>query len=296
MQHVDSHSLNAALAGNPNGNTLLHRAVAVLDDYKVFCFLRKFISKLNSLKKLALVLPSLNMRGSVEQRPNAQKHLPLHLAVLLGKTSTATGWKRKNDTGTRKKLTCVQNAALQLCMPASLPVEPDAHGNTLLHLAVTGRAVDWTAIYTAPQLEARNALFFTPLMTCCAVGSRHAVSALLALGCAPITVHETTRRAALAHLELRDLSKIVLSLRRPAVGGTGVIVMGSLAVPETASPASASPLSIRKSRASSSSLATDSPAASPSTGRKTLTIKSLLGSGGSGKIKANYKILGTLKF
>ncbi len=248
-EHTAS-TVNSSLPGNVNRNTLLHRAVAFLPDYL-----------------LHLVIPSLNLRRTVEQLPNAQQLLPLHLAILLGKTQAAS--------------------ALSLCIPAALEV--DAYGDTPLHLAVTGRAVDWVMTHYRPaNMEARNGLSFTALMTCCAVGSRHAISALLANGCDLGAMNEANKRTALFHLELRSLSKLVLPFdheSRP----TGIFVMGNV-VDSTPSSVSSSPLTSRKNKLLGGS-ASDSPTASPTTGRK-------LRLGGSLKMKSiSKKIgLGTLKF
>jgi ankyrin repeat protein len=246
-------SANLPLPGNVNRNTLVHRAVAFLPDYL-----------------LSLVLPSLNVKGTVQQHLNAQQLFPLHFAILLGKTKAAS--------------------ALALSMPVAL--EADAFGNTPLHLAVTGRAVDWVVTFAKFDAEARNSLFFTPLMTCCAVGSRHAISALLAHGCDPVAVNEATRRAALAHLELRALSKIVLPFEHEA-RPTGVFVLGNVAAKDAATPTSvtSSPLTLRKNKLLGAPASTESPAASPSTGRKIFRLGS-----GSMKTKNPRALLGTLKF
>ncbi len=166
--------LNAPIESR-HRNTLLHRAVLFLPD--------------GALREL---LPGLSSAETLLQLPNAEKLTPLHMAIATGKVGAAS-------------------TLLALLPNRETADETDGCGNSPLHLAVTARAVDWVFTNCRPKLEARNTLFYTPVMTCCAVGSREAISATLGNDCDPTEVNSATRKSAIEYLEARESSRLVLS-------------------------------------------------------------------------------------
>ncbi len=86
----------------------------------------------------------------------------------------------------------------------------DEFGNTLLHYAMSGGAVDFVVKKTQTKLETRNVFGLTPLMHAFAVGSHDAILALLGYGADPTALILSNQGAAISLLEVREKSALLL--------------------------------------------------------------------------------------
>jgi len=161
-----------------------------------------------------VALPALirALGPGLQSAPNAHKQYPIHFALALGKIATVDAL-----------------AAMEL-------QEPDVFGNSLLHYALTGRAVDWVMKNRAvTKLEVKNMFQLTPLMHAFACGSHDAISALLGYDCDPTEPYNS--RIAISMLDVRARSTLCLPFT-----DDDVWVPGAFRIPVlTAAAAAASP-------------------------------------------------------